>query len=57
MKWGNDGPRGCGLLVLLPLLLAILLWLTPIESDPDDADGEDCGEHGPYADDECPKCD
>lgn len=24
---------------------------------PDDAPGDDCPEHGPYADDDCPKCD
>jgi|FLYN01.1.fsa_nt_gi hypothetical protein len=23
---------------------------------PNDAPGDDCPEHGPYADDECPKC-
>ena len=23
---------------------------------PDDAPGDDCPEHGPYADDDCPKC-
>lgn len=23
---------------------------------PDDAPGGDCPEHGPYADDDCPKC-
>ena len=23
---------------------------------PTDAPGEDCPSHGPYADDECPKC-
>jgi hypothetical protein len=23
---------------------------------PDDAPGGDCPEHGPYADEECPKC-
>lgn len=23
---------------------------------PDDAPGSDCPEHGPYADDDCPKC-
>jgi hypothetical protein len=22
----------------------------------DDAPGDDCPDHGPYADDECPKC-
>jgi hypothetical protein len=26
------------------------------EELPDDAPGEDCPDHGPYADDECPKC-
>jgi hypothetical protein len=26
------------------------------EPPPDDAPGDDCPEHGPYADDECPKC-
>ncbi len=23
---------------------------------PDDAPGDDCPDHGPYADDDCPKC-
>jgi len=23
---------------------------------PNDAPGDDCPEHGPYADDDCPKC-
>ena len=26
------------------------------EDPPSDAPGEDCPEHGPYADNECPKC-
>jgi hypothetical protein len=28
----------------------------PVEADPDDAEGDDCPEHGPYPDEECPKC-
>ena len=24
---------------------------------PTDAPGQDCPDHGPYADDDCPKCD
>ena len=54
MKWGNDGPRGCGLLVLLPLLLLMLLWR--VDPPPDDAPGDDCPEHGGYAADQCDKC-
>jgi hypothetical protein len=26
------------------------------EAPPNDAPGDDCPEHGPYADGECPKC-
>ena len=26
------------------------------DSLPDDAPGDDCPDHGPYADDDCPKC-
>jgi len=26
------------------------------ENPPSDAPGDDCPEHGPYADDDCPKC-
>jgi hypothetical protein len=26
------------------------------EDPPDDAPGDDCPDHGPYGDDECPKC-
>ena len=26
------------------------------ETPPSDAPGHDCPDHGPYADDECPKC-
>ena len=25
--------------------------------DPDDDPGDDCPDHGPYDDDDCPKCD
>jgi hypothetical protein len=58
INWNErGGPGGCGLLVLLPLLAVLLLWLGPIEADPDDAPGDDCPDHGPYDDEECPKCD
>lgn len=26
------------------------------DTPPTDAPGDDCPDHGPYADDECPKC-
>jgi hypothetical protein len=26
------------------------------ETPPDDGPGDDCPDHGPYGDDECPKC-
>lgn len=26
------------------------------DDTPNDAPGEDCPDHGPYADDDCPKC-
>lgn len=28
----------------------------PSDPPPDDAPGKDCDDHGPYPDDECPKC-
>jgi hypothetical protein len=32
-------------------------WSIHDYTDPvDDEPGDDCPEHGPYADDECPKC-
>src|SRR5436190_2136483 len=35
---------------------AVIVDCTGTEPEDDDAPGEDCPEHGPYADDECPKC-
>ncbi len=26
------------------------------DDTPDDAPGDDCPDHGPYTDDDCPKC-
>lgn len=26
------------------------------DTPPNDAPGDDCPDHGPYSDDECPKC-
>jgi hypothetical protein len=28
----------------------------PMDDTPTDAPGQDCPDHGPYADDDCPKC-
>lgn len=38
-----------------PLARCLKFSTTPGEADPDDAPGGDCPDHGPYADDECPK--
>jgi hypothetical protein len=30
--------------------------MTTTNTPPDDGPGDDCPDHGPHADDECPKC-
>ena len=32
-------------------------WNSYADDVPNDAPGDDCPDHGPYGDDECPKCD
>lgn len=55
VNWGESGSPGCGLVALLFIIFVALLAFDP--DVPDDAPGDDCPEHGPYADPECPKCD